>query len=145
MCNRKKRRWYLTEQKKSTEEKQNSANIMISVDWKGTVDIARGIVWNFADIKKENFKKYLKNSVETNEQINMTSDHSLSSNNSFKSYLNAKSSNVRNIVILLQCLLQGWSERMRVIWIQLREKTERKPQHQQMYHLIVIEIRKFLI
>ena len=66
MCNRKKRRWYLTEQKKNTEEKQNSANIMRSVDWKGTVDIARGIVWNFADIKKENFKKYLKNSVETN-------------------------------------------------------------------------------
>ena len=32
----KKRRWYLSEGKK-TEEKQNSAVIMISVDWKGTV------------------------------------------------------------------------------------------------------------
>ena len=51
---------------KNTEEKQNSANIMISVDWKGTVNIARGIFWNFADIKKEYFKKDLKKSVETN-------------------------------------------------------------------------------
>ena len=65
MCNRKKEddtflSW------KNTEEKQNSANIMISLDWKETVDIARGIVLNFADIKKEDFKKDLKNSVETN-------------------------------------------------------------------------------
>ena len=56
MCNRKKEddtflSW------KNTEEKQNSANIMISLDWKETVDIARGIVLNFADIKKEHFKK----------------------------------------------------------------------------------------
>ena len=39
---------------------------MIFLDWKGTVDIAKGIVLNFADIKKEDFKKDLKNSVETN-------------------------------------------------------------------------------
>ena len=32
----KKRRWYHSEGKK-TEEKQNSATIIISVDWKGTV------------------------------------------------------------------------------------------------------------
>ena len=65
MCNRKKEddtflSW------KNTEEKQNSANIMISLDWKETVDIARGIVLNFADIKKEHFKKELKKSTETN-------------------------------------------------------------------------------
>ena len=64
MCNRKKDDTFLS--RKNTEEKQNSANIMIFLDWKGTVDIARGIVLNFADIKKEDFKKELKNSVETN-------------------------------------------------------------------------------
>ena len=41
-------------------------------------------------IKKENFKKELTNLIETNHQINMTSDHSVSSNNSFKSHLKAK-------------------------------------------------------
>ena len=64
MCNRKKDDTILS--RKNTEEKQNSANIMIFLNWKGTVDIARGIVLNFADIKKEDFKKDLKNSVETN-------------------------------------------------------------------------------
>ena len=64
MCNSKKDDTFLS--RKNTEEKQNSANIMIFLDWKGTVDIARGIVLNFADIKKEDFKKDLKNSVETN-------------------------------------------------------------------------------
>ena len=64
MCNRKKDDTFVS--RKNTEEKQNSANIMIFLDWKGTVDIARGIVLNFADIKKEDFKKDLKNSVETN-------------------------------------------------------------------------------
>ena len=64
MCNRKKDDTFLS--RKNAEEKQNSANIMIFLDWKGTVDIARGIVLNFADIKKEDFKKDLKNSVETN-------------------------------------------------------------------------------
>ena len=64
MCNSKKDDTFLS--RKNTEEKQNSANIMIFLDWKGTVDIARGIVLNFADIKKEDFKKDLKDSVETN-------------------------------------------------------------------------------
>ena len=64
MCNRKKDDTFLS--RKNTEEKQNSANIMTFLDWKGTVDVARGIVLNFADIKKEDFKKDLKNSVETN-------------------------------------------------------------------------------
>ena len=65
MCNRKKEDDTFRS-RKNTEEKQNSANIMISLDWKGTDDIARGIVLNFADIKNEHFKKVLKNSVETN-------------------------------------------------------------------------------
>ena len=34
------------------------------------------------------------NLIETNHQINMTSDHSVSSNISFKSHLNAKSLNM---------------------------------------------------
>ena len=42
------------------------------------------------DIKKEKFKKYFMKLIETNHQINMTTDHSVSSNNSFKSHLNAK-------------------------------------------------------
>ena len=42
------------------------------------------------DIKKENFKKDLMNLIETNHHISMTSDHCVSSNNSFKSFLNAK-------------------------------------------------------
>ena len=41
--------------------------------------------------KKEDFKKYLMNLIETNHHINMTSDHSASSNNLFKSFSNAKS------------------------------------------------------
>ena len=43
------------------------------------------------DIKKENVKKYLMDLIEKNHQINMTCDHSISNNNSFKSHLNAKS------------------------------------------------------
>ena len=35
-------------------------------------------------LKKRNSKKYLMNLIETNHQINMTSDHSFLSNNSFK-------------------------------------------------------------
>ena len=38
----KKRRWYLSEEKK-TEQKQNSATIMISVDWKGAVSFSSEI------------------------------------------------------------------------------------------------------
>ena len=46
------------------------------------------------DIKKENFRKYPMNLIETNYQINMTSNHSVASNMSFKSQLNAKSFNM---------------------------------------------------
>ena len=44
-------------------------------------------------IKKEDFKKGLINLIKTNHQINMTSDNFVSSNNSFKSHLNAKGFN----------------------------------------------------
>ena len=40
------------------------------------------------DTKKENFKKYLKNLIEKNHPMNMTPDHSISSNNSLNSELN---------------------------------------------------------
>ena len=58
---------------------------MISVDGKGDsfsseIEITRGIVW-IKILKKENFKKDLMDLIETNHQINMTSDHSVSSNN----------------------------------------------------------------
>ena len=70
---------------KKTEEKQNRVTIMMSVDGKGDsfyseVEITRGIVW-IKISKKENFRKDLMNLIETNHQINMTSDHSVSSNN----------------------------------------------------------------
>ena len=56
---KKKRRWHLS-QKKKTEEKQSSADIIISVDGKGTVFPWS---WNYKrnrlnkDIKKESFWK----------------------------------------------------------------------------------------
>ena len=37
-------------------------------------------------LKKRNSKKDLMNLIETNHQINMTSDHSVSSNDPFKSH-----------------------------------------------------------
>ena len=43
------------------------------------------------DVKKDNFKKDLMNLIEQKHPINMTPDHSVSSNNSFKSHLNTKS------------------------------------------------------
>ena len=47
------------------------------------------------DIKqKENSRKYPMNLIETNYQINMTSNHSVARNMSFKSQLNAKSFNM---------------------------------------------------
>ena len=56
--------------------------------------------WNYKGnrlnkhIKKENFKKGLINLIEANHVINMTSNDSVSSNDSFKSHLNAKSFNM---------------------------------------------------
>ena len=64
------------------------------------------------------------NLIETNLQINMTSDNFVSSNNLFKNLLNAVAV-APGMMILLQCLLLGWLERTRVLWIQLQEKTEK--------------------
>ena len=56
------------------------------------VEITRGIVW-IKIFKQKNFKNDLMNLIETNQQV-MTSDYFVSSNNSFKSRLNAKSFNM---------------------------------------------------
>ena len=58
-----------------------------------------------AFIRKENFEKGLLNLIETNHQINMTSDNFVSSNNSFKSYLNAKFRHVFNTVAVVRSTL----------------------------------------
>ena len=50
----------------------------------------KGNRWN-KDIKKENLKKDLLNLIETNYQVIMTFDISVSSNDSFRSLSNAKS------------------------------------------------------
>ena len=44
------------------------------------VEITKGSIWKNI-LEKENFLKDLINLIETNHQINMTSDHSVSSNN----------------------------------------------------------------
>ena len=54
------------------------------------VKITRGVVW-IKIFKKWNLKIDLINLTETNHQINMTSGHPVSSNDSFKMHLNAKS------------------------------------------------------
>ena len=46
------------------------------------------------DIKKGDFRKYPTNLIETNHQINMTSEHFVSSNMLFKSDVSAKSFNL---------------------------------------------------
>ena len=69
---------------KTADEKQNSATIMISVDRKGEVfPVKLKLQGNRLnkDVKKENLKKKL---IEIKHQIKTTSDHSASSNNSFK-------------------------------------------------------------
>ena len=69
--------------KKEAKEKKNSATTMISVDGKGTVFPMKLELQGESfekHIKKENFKKGL---------TDMTSGKFVSSNNSFKSHLNA--------------------------------------------------------
>ena len=76
---------------------------MISVDGNGTVLPVKLKLRRIALIKilkKKNFKKDLMNLIETNHHINIASDHSVSSNNSFKSFLNAESFNM--VLTLLQ-------------------------------------------
>ena len=83
--------------KKEAKEKENSATTMISVDGKGTVFPMKLELQGESfekHIKKENFKKGLINLIETNHQIDMTSGKFVSSNNSFKSHLNATRFNI---------------------------------------------------
>ena len=111
-----KRRRYLSEETKP-EEKQNSATVMISVDKRGIVfRVKLKLLKALFDsiYYKENFEKDLINSIDSNDQINLTSDDSLSSNDLLKSQHNAKNFNtsfyivevVQSTVILLQRLLQ---------------------------------------
>ena len=73
------------------EEKQNSATIVISADRKDKFFLWS---WNYKEnslnkgIKTESFEKDLMNLIDTNTQINMTSNHSVSSDDLFKSHLN---------------------------------------------------------
>ena len=66
---------------------------MKSVVGKGTVFPLK-LKLQGESFEKENFIKDLMNLIEANHQINMTSDHAVSSNNSFKNHLNAKSFNM---------------------------------------------------
>ena len=81
------------------------------------------------------------NLIEANHQINMTSDHSVSRNDLFKSHLNAMSFN-----IFQHCsscanhgdsasvsVAEGWCKCIMVMGIQLQEKTEKNSPHQK-YH-----------
>ena len=115
MGKRKKDNTFLRRKK---EEKQNSATIMISAVGKGTVffsevEITRGRLIKI--LKKENFRKDLMNLLDTNHQINITSDHSVSGNNLYKRHFYAKefqhvfntAAVLRSTLILLQCLSQG--------------------------------------
>ena len=72
-----KRRLYIFEWK-NPEEKQNSTTTMMSADEKSTVLLVK------LKLLVESFeKRYLKNLInliETNKQINMSSDHSVSNN-----------------------------------------------------------------
>ena len=99
---------------------------VMSVDGKGTVFQVKlklqQIVW-IKTLERE-IKKNLMNLIKTNHHIKMASDHSVSRNNSFKSFLNVKFHVVfdtvtiaRRAVILLQCMLQGWCDCIRVMWI----------------------------
>ena len=66
---------------------------MMSVDGKGTVfRMKLKLEGNRLkkDTKKEHFEKDIVLLIETNHQINMTFEHSASSNTSFKKHLNAK-------------------------------------------------------
>ena len=60
----------------------------------------------------------------------MISDHSISSNSTFKIHLNVKSFNIfltlSSTMILLYCLLLGWYERIRVMWFQLQGLLENR-------------------
>ena len=86
------------------------------------------------------------NLIETNHQIKINSDHYGSSNNSFKVIWMLKVSTCSSYCS--SCAKHADSAPMpvtRVIWIQLQEKIERNPQHQQMYHLMVIVMKKLLM
>ena len=63
--------------------KRDSFPMKLKLEWK-----------SFFFFKKENIEKDVMDLIETNNQINMTSENFLSSNISFKKHLNAKSFNI---------------------------------------------------
>ena len=75
---KKKRRLYLFEWKKP-DEKQNSTTTMMSVDEKSTVLLVK--LKLLGESFEQRYLKNLINLIETNKQINMSSDHSVSNNN----------------------------------------------------------------
>ena len=104
---------------------------MISVDGKGKVfPMKLKLEGNRfkKDIKTENVEKDVVLLIETNQQINMTFEHSASSNTSFKKHLNGKSfkmfweywrSCAKHHAAASVSLLQGWYERTSVMRTQL--------------------------
>ena len=98
MGKRKKENDTYSRKKNSTKTKQ-CYHDMISADGKGTLFTVKlklqGTSFYLNKyIEKEIFKKELMNLIQTNHQINMISDHSVSTNNSFKSHFNSKSFNM---------------------------------------------------
>ena len=77
------------------QKKKDSATIMIPIDGIGTV-----FPMNLKEnrLNKHFLKKFfflnLMNLIETNQQINMTYDHSVSRNNLFKSHVNVETLNI---------------------------------------------------
>ena len=77
-------------------KKKRRKNV-ISRDGKGTVFSSKVKITRNClnkDNTRENFKKDPMNLIGTNQHINMTSDHSVSSSNWFKSFVNANSFNM---------------------------------------------------
>ena len=106
---KKKRKMILSGEKNRRKTKQCYHNIY--VDGKGTVFQVklklRGTLFYLnKHIKKEIFKKIWMNLVQANHQINMTSDHSVWSNNFYKSQVSSKSFN--RFLTLLQLYESRW-------------------------------------
>ena len=131
---------------KKTEEKQNRTTIMISVHSKGTVfPVKLKLQWEYfasryfkREITRLTWPLILFRAITLLKVIWV-----LRVSTCFNTVVVMGST-----VILLQCLLQGWREHIRIILIQLQEKTERNPQRQQfqrIYHLMVIVMKKLLM
>ena len=99
--------------------------------------------------KKENFLKNLLNLTETNHQINMTSEHSVSRRKWLESHLNAKSFNMfLTMCQLCEVIRWFYLNVARLIGIQLYEKSQKNlhhQQYQQKHHLMMTVMKKLLM